>query len=170
MRCNKSKILSCVILLLIFACSETNKNNNETGKAENQVIDSSKVELIIERGAFHYDKFVLKDTIITFYPSSKSTGIRFDKYNHISEQKISKKKRTEFINYIIDNGIFDLNDTYSNETTCSSSLIITFKFGNQTKKIISEDFDRGCPDLLKFIEKQIILLHNKDLVRIILPG
>ncbi len=172
---NLQIILSILLFsFLISSCGDTNKNNiniSGTLKSSNiQSVDYSNVELIVERGAFHYDKFVLKDTLITFIPTSEITGEGNDKYNHVLEQRISKKERDKLINYIIDNGFFELENTYYSQSSCSSSLKITFKFGDKTKIIVSEDFERECPDLLKHIEKQIIILHDKDLKRISLPG
>jgi len=177
-------LISFLISLSIFACSQSNtKDSNKTNedmKVEaklkpgivplNPTIDSSSILLIIERGAFHYDKFILKDTVIAFYPSSESWGKEHDNYNQISEQKISKQTRNEFIKKIIENGIFKLKNSYVSNTSCNSSLTVTFKFNNQSIKIFSEDFERECPELLKFIEQEIVRMHNKNLKRVLLPG
>lgn len=179
----KLKLILYLILLSIFACSESkttysNKTNDDDIKIEerskttplNSTIDYSSVLLIIKRGAFHYDKFILKDTIITFYPSSKNLGKEYDNYNQISEQKISKQTRNKFIKRIIEKGFFNLEDSYFSMTTCNSHLTVTLKFNNQSKKIFSEDFVRKCPELLKFIEQEMIQMHNKNLKRVLLPG
>ncbi len=171
MKIYKSKILVIIIILFILGCAEINNKNNFSKiiNTKNN-IDSSKIELIVERGAFHYDKFVLLDTTITFYPSSNKFDEKYDKYNHILKKNISKQKRNELINYIIDNGFFKMKDEYHNQTSCNSPLIVTFKLGDKTKKIVSDDFERDCPELLKYIENQIVILHNKNLERIFLPG
>ena len=178
------KFSALLILLSIFACSKSNtKDSNKVNNNMNievnskssvlsrtTIVDSSSIILTIERGAFHYDKFILKDTIISFYPSSENLGKENDKYNQVSEQIISKQARNKFIEKIIRGGFFKLNNSYSSNTSCNSHLTVTLKFNNQTKKIVSEDFERECPELLKFIEQEIIKMHNKNLKRIFLPG
>jgi hypothetical protein len=178
------KFIILLILLSVFACSEpdikdSNKVNSHMNIEVNSksnilsrtpIVDSSSIILTIERGAFHYDKFILKDTIITFYPSSENLSKENDKYNQVSEQIISKQTRNKFIDKIIGGGFFKLNNSYSSNTSCNSHLTVTLKFNNQTKKIVSEDFERECPELLKFIEQEIIRMHSKNLKRILLPG
>ena len=178
------KFIILLISLSVFACSEPNtkhssKANNHINIEVNSksnilsrtsIIDSSSIILTIERGAFHYDKFILKDTIITFYPSTKNLSKENDKYNQFSEQIISKQTRNKFIDKIIGDGFFKLNNSYSSNTSCNSHLTVTLKLNNQTKKIVSEDFQRECPELLKFIEQEIIRMHSKNLKRILLPG
>ncbi len=159
-----------LILLIIFSCSESNRKEYMKVKINNQIDDSSSIMLTVERGAFHNDKFVLKDTILTFYPSSEKLNKKNDKYNQISEQIISRKQRNKFIDKIIRDGFFKLKNSYSSSTSCNSHLTVTLKVKNQNKKIISEDFERNCPELLKFIEKEIIGMHSKNLIRVLLPG
>ncbi len=165
-----TKHLPVLLLLFLLACSNTSENKVNITKSENNKNNYSEIVLTVKRGAFHYDKFILKDTIITFYPAKEKLLEKYDKYNYISEQKISKQTRDQFIKHIVDAGFFKLKNKYNSQTTCNSSLIVTLKLGDKTKRIISEDYQRKCPELLKFIEKQIILLHNKKLVRVILPG
>jgi len=159
----KYKLLFFSIIFSIISCSQSNKK-------EYQITESSKITLTLERGVFHNDKFVLSDTIITYYPSSEKNNEKFDKYYQISEQKISKEARDQFIKHIVDHGFFNLKDAYTSSTTCNSHITVTLKLNNQLKKITSEDFQRSCPDLLKYIEKKIIRMHGKDLKRIFLPG
>ena len=88
----------------------------------------------------------------------------------MSRKTISKEKRNRWARYLIDNGIFDLSPVYANDASCNSELIVTFSFNGQTKKIICNDFKRGCPDFLQDIEEEMIRLHGKNLKRILLPG
>ncbi|KKN61540.1 hypothetical protein LCGC14_0520690 [marine sediment metagenome] len=180
----KSLSLLFLISLSIFACSDVNRKDSkkvnddmttEVNLKSNDVsvnsdIDYSNVLLTVERGAFHFDKFILKDTVITFYPSSESFSAEDENYNQISEQIIRKQARNEFVKKIIEDGFFKLKDSYSNNTSDNSYLAVTFKFNNQSKQVVSDDFERECPELLKFIEQEIIRLHNKNLTRVILPG
>lgn len=159
-----------VLALSFLACSNNNKKATSTLEGIDKSIDFSSAVLKIERGAFHYDQFILKDTTLTFYPSSQKLDEQFNQYNVGSEQKISSETRNRLINHIINNGIFDLKDSYSCKSSCNSELIVTFNFKDQSKKITSEDYQCNCPELLKFIEKEIIRLHNKNLKRVLLPG
>ncbi len=160
-----------------FACSKANRGQHNTATSTtNQDLDNEKgidytqVELKIERGAFHYDKFVLADTTITFFPSLDGFKSEFDKYNRISKQRISKENRDKLIRHLIDNDIFDLNEVYPCSASCSSGLIVTLNINNRTKKIICDDFKLDCPALMQFIEQEILRLHGKNLKRIMLPG
>lgn len=155
------KWLVCIVFLV--GCTDT-KRGVEIPVSK---IDFSKVNLIIDRGAFHYDKFVLSDTTVIYYPSEESLD---NKYGRVSKASISEKQRNQFIQQIIDEGIFDLKDSYSSQTSCNSSLTVTLQVNNVSKTIICEDFERGCLDILKLIEKEIVELHNKELTRIYLPG
>ncbi|MCP4179147.1 MAG: hypothetical protein GY756_15410 [bacterium] len=156
-----NKILVFAICLLAFSCS----NNSDKSK-----IDYSTLELTVERGAFHYDKFALKDTIITFYPSKDSLGDKYHNYTKMSKQVIGKATRDSIIDRVLDEKIWDMDSIYYNNTSCNSHLTVIIKLGNKTKKIICSDFKRGCPKLLQYIENEIVKLHNKGLKRVVLPG
>ncbi len=177
--------LNLVILVLTFvflACTKSgNKkdiNNSLNGVQdfkhesvlENESINFSNVFLKIERGAFHYDSFILKDTLLTYHPSSEKFGGELKKYNFNSEQVLSIETRNRLVRYIIENGFFDLKNNYTCEESCSSALVVTFNYNNRSKKIISDDFQINCPKLLRYIEKEIVRLHGKDLKRVDLPG
>ena len=171
------QILLIFISLSLFACNQSNKKSTDKDNNESELeldqptkIDSSSIQITVERGAFHFDKFILKDTLITFYPSKENIGVDNKDYNQISEQAISIQTRNNFVKKIIDDGFFKLKNTYTSNTTCNSHLTVTVKFNNQLKKVVSEDFDRECPALLKYIEKEVIKMHNKKLKRFVLPG
>ncbi|WP_128755385.1 hypothetical protein [Aquimarina sediminis] len=171
-----------IIILLIglsfLSCNESSSERDikslQVSKSDTisskSSMDFSSAVIQVERGAFHYDKFVLKDTVITYYPSSEKFEKKYDAYNYTSEQKISKSTRDSLISYVVNNGFFDLKDSYSSKSSCASQLIVTFKWDNRSKRIVSEDFERDCPELLKYIEAQIVILHHKNLKRIFLPG
>ncbi|WP_282087476.1 hypothetical protein [Aquimarina algiphila] len=161
-----SKIILLLLPAILFSCSKTvEKKDSNT---QTQVIDSNLIELTIERGAFHYDRFVLKDTIITFYPSAEM--VENNKYNVTSSQNITIQQRDELINYLQEKSFFKLKNRYSNQTSDNSILKITLKMNGKNKTIECDDFERGCPEILQYIEQQIIALHNKGLKRIYLPG
>lgn len=156
-----------ITIPLLLSCSSTEEKNTSKIKAPQEV---KHIKLIVERGAFHYDKFVLDDTTITFYPEEENKSGPSTKYNQISIQKISKKIRDTFIKQLINKGIFDLDNTYSTNESCTSLLRITLYYDNKTKTIECNDFKRNCPQLLQFIENEIVHLHKQNLKRIYLPG
>lgn len=169
-------ILFLLLLIMITICCSNikDKQSNTTNKKKSMAltIDSTAIKLIVKRGAFHYDKFVLRDTTITFYPANERLGNEEEHalYNTISEQKIAKKERNQFIKKILNDGFFDLKDSYQSKTSCNSMLTVSISFNNKSKKVVCDDFIRSCPTLLKFIEQEIIRLHNQKLKRIFLPG
>lgn len=161
-----TKIILFISTILMISCFQNQENLNEQ-KIEK--LGYSELEVIIERGAFHYDKFVLKDTVITFLPA-KTSMPNHPEYNDTIVTKISKKIRNAFIDSIMSQGIMKMDTLYENNTSCNSHLTIHIINGNTTKKITSYDFKRGCPPLLQFIENEIVRLHGKGLKRVVLPG
>lgn len=171
------KLLFYILPFCFFACNLSSKKNTDQSNGnidaaleQKSKIDSSSIEITVERGAFHYDKFVLKDTLITFYPSKENIGVDNSNYNQISKKIISVQTRNNFVKKILNDDFFKLKNFYASNTTCNSHLTVTVKFNNQLKKVVSEDFDRECPELLKYIEKEIIRMHSKELKRYLLPG
>ena len=165
--------------LLIFSCNSTEPENKPKHSFDpvsspqvtplSSTIDYSTVELSLERGAFHYDKFVLKNKTITYYPEKEGQGPE-TAYQEISSKKITTDERDRFINHLLNENIWKMNDSYPELSSCTSSLVIDLKLGKRHKHIIADDFERSCPDLLQFIEKELVRLHGKGLKRIILPG
>jgi len=51
--------------------------------------DVEKIEIILERGAFHNDKFILKDSLISFFPSKDGFSSENRAYSEKSSQIIS---------------------------------------------------------------------------------
>jgi len=94
----------------------------------------------------------------------------YKKYSHISKQTISKEVRNKFIKYLIDHGFFDLQNEYTCQTSCTSELVVSLSLNGKSKKNSSQDYLQGCPRLLKYIEKEIVIMHKKGLKRIFLLG
>ena len=152
-----------ILFLASLSCSEFH-DKNKKGDIPIQV------KLVLERGAFHYDKFVLEDTTITYYPSTGFIPVDHDKYRHVSTKAITPDERNTLIQYLVDQGIYDLLNFYPSYSTCSSELKVTFKLNGKVKQTTAEDFKRGCPKVLQFLEHQVVSLHGKGLERIMLPG
>ena len=164
------KIIPFILLFSIFvSCQETKKNNTK----QDIKTDFSTIELKVERGAFHYDTFILKDTTITFYPESKIDSIEnseHQKYYKTSVNIISNSERNTLIQHLLDADIWNLKEKYTPEGSCTSNVVVTIRLNGKTERIQCDDFVRGCPNIIKFIEKEMVRLHGKGLKRIFLPG
>lgn len=168
------KGLYILMLLVVLSTSCTllgKKDKQNTTKVE--VIEKTKtdvLELHIGRGAFHYDKFILKDSVITYYPTEEGFETGFTQYHKKSSQRISNKEIQDLIDHIKRNTILAMKEEYPSPTSDNSALFITITYNEQVKQIFCEDFERSCPEALQYLERQIIKLHKRDLKRINLPG
>lgn len=164
-------LLSLLIFIFYFiGCSQQQSKMKKESKKE------SSIEIIVERGAFHYDKFVLKDSIVTFYPekeievNSNSKNDEQKKYYQKSQQQISKKQLKNILLQLEENDIWKLKDIYKCNSSCTSSLKVILKIDGKEKTIKCQDFKRDCPQIIQYIENQLIELHSKNLKRVMLPG
>lgn len=160
------KYILTLLVLVLVSCN----NKTATKKLNQPIVKNDTIEIIVERGAFHNDTFILKDNLLTFYPAKKKFGFDNTDYTTKSSQIITTKSKDSLVKHIIDNGFFKLKDNYTNSTSCDSYLAVTVTYGAKTKKVISEDYIQGCPTLLSYIENEIIRLHTKNLKRSLLPG
>ncbi len=157
-------LLAIVIVFVVFSCK-----NNDVSTVE-ETIDISKVKITVKRGAFHDDRFVLEDSIIRFIPAANGMLEEFPQYTVASETVLKSSEVTSFLKAIEDKGFFELETNYSSETTDNSMLSITVEYRDREKSVYSEDFERNCPEVLQFIENEIVRLHGKNLKRQLLPG
>ena len=161
------KITLFIVLFTTAISCQKSKNDQEKLSDKS---DFSTIVLKVERGAFHNDSFVLMDTLITFYPENEMESTEYQAYYMISEEAISKFDRDQLIQKIVDANIWELQDKYTPDESCTSNLTVTISLDGKTKNIICDDFERGCPDIIKFIENKMVRLHGKGLKRIFLPG
>ncbi len=145
-----------IILVLTISCKENNSQKEIFKNAE----------LIVERGAFHFDRFVLNNNEITFLEFEDNTN----DYKLVDKKKIDKQLIQDFFNKIIKEGIFQLNTNYKCSNSCSSSLRVRFVNGNNKIDISCQDWQKNCPKLLKFIELEIVKLQGEKRFRSKLPG
>jgi len=164
------KITKLILLIfMVVSCQKTKVDENK----KNDEVDFSTIELRVDRGAFHYDSFVLKDTTIIFYPEKEIDSVKtpeHQKYYKTASTSISKSERDQFIQQLLDANIWNLKEKYTPMGECTTNLIITITLNGKTKKIVCDDFNRGCPESIMSIEKEIVRLHGKGLKRIFLPG
>jgi len=160
-----------LLFLIVVSCSFISclSKNDKTVKQQKFL------EITVERGAFHYDSFILKDSIIYFLPEKPNTPTKENdrnllKYHKKSEQQISQYLIKEFILKLEQSNIWHLKENYACQNSCTSNLKVIIKLNDKQKVISCEDFKHDCPDILQYIENKIIELHGKNLYRIDLPG
>ncbi|MGB5555715.1 MAG: hypothetical protein WBM83_13750 [Flavobacteriaceae bacterium] len=125
--------------------------------------------LIVDRGAFHYDCFELTIDKISYYPVSTNTP-SYTKYHTFSQIALDTVTTLAFLTEIEAKGFSKLKDYYSSKTSCTSELSITLFSKGKSKNVICDDFDRDCPELIKYIDKMVVTLEGNNLKRIYLPG
>ncbi|WP_299625878.1 hypothetical protein [uncultured Tenacibaculum sp.] len=159
------------LVLILISCTFIDCSNK---KKEHKTQQKS-LKITIERGAFHYDKFILKDSIIFFYPeelnnNSIEENNSKSQYYQKSEQKVSQQQLEQLIHKIEDSNIWELNNQYGCDQSCTSSLKITIQLDKKQKIISCDDYKCGCPEILQYLENELIKLHQKELKRIHLSG
>ena len=178
----KFKTTICIIILTLTLLS---CNANEESRkldyltAINKTTKDSTVEslsITLERGAFHYDTFTIKDSVLTFTPSQKLTPeglLNVGKeaiYYQTLELIITNQQKKELINLINKENFWSYENEYKAKTSCTSGISISISLGEKNKKIISDDYQRDCPKGLYLLEQKLIEFSGKDLKRIYLPG
>ena len=162
----KNRSICLLLILAVFSISC--KENKEAQRVEHS--DHSVSKIIVERGAFHNDTFVLQDSIVEFVPSDNAIIEEFPQYTVASQSRISQKEHDMLFKQIIDKGFFELRDSYKSPTSDNSFLRVTVDYNGRKKSVQSEDFKRNCPEVLKFIENEMVRFHGKNLKRQLLPG
>jgi hypothetical protein len=177
----KNIIILC--LLLFYSCGQQSKKSSENlnsfttdnTKMKNELkkigpSDVQDIELILKRGAFHYDAFKLKGNNLSFIPHKTEKHGKLGKYHQPSTTVLSNSAVIELINDLLANNIFEMNSEYENNTSCNSMLEIELKVKDRSIKITCHDYQRGCPKILTELENKLVKLHGKGLKRYILPG
>jgi len=96
----KATISLLLIALLLLKCSANEENEKVT--TTNLYSDSIKPSLSIklERGAFHYDTFTLKDSVLTYIPEDNIKPEQENIYSNPIVVIITKEQREELVNLI----------------------------------------------------------------------
>lgn len=159
----KFKLILSLFLLLLSSILLYCRASEKKERSESLIIK-------LERGAFHFDSFILTDTLLIYKPEK---GIKFDRGNVYSKPLaiiISKKQKEELIRFLNIHNFWLLESSYKAKSSCTSGINISISLGSSYKKIISEDYKRDCPKVLFLLEQKLIELSGKDLKRSILPG
>lgn len=160
----QNPFLFCIILAVSIFFHKKNAKNDPIVP-----IVPKEFKLVLERGAFHYDCFELTPEKISYFPDG---NIQHDivKYNTISVVKLDSSNTLQFFHEIETNGFWNLKNQYNASSSCTSQLKITLHANGKNKTILCDDFERGCPELIKYIDKKVVELEGNDLKRIYLPG
>lgn len=126
-------------------------------------------KLTVERDAFHYDRFEVTPTALTYYPEEDAQH-PLEKYNLQSKVVLNREQTKQFIEYIENEGFWHLNDRYTTLGSCASQLKVTLTMNGKTKTVLCDDFERDCSALIQYIDKKVIEWEGNDLKRIYLPG
>ena len=149
--------------VLLFLCLAVAIYSNNKSKPK------SEYRLVVERGAFHYDKFDITKNKIKYIPNSSASD-QVEEYKGHSETFLDSLSTIGFFKKIEADGFWSLKDRYSAVSSCTSQLIITLEVNGKAKTVICDDFERNCPDLIKYIDKKAVEFEGNDLKRIFLPG
>jgi len=153
-----------LVITIISGCKNTTQNN-----VSNNSKLHDRLEIYLERGAFEYDSFSLKDTILTYHPSE--SGFKKDSiYNQKLTKHITKQQKDSLLEYMNNHRIYDNPQHYTNQTTDNSLLQITIKRNQKVTRISCADFQRGCPDNIRYFEQLFIKWIGVDVKRKVLPG
>lgn len=153
-------------LMLFIAIFFHKKNASAPSIEQNKTVAYL---LTVERGAFHYDCFELSPTMVSYHPSDDAQ-FELEKYNSFSEVALDSLKTLKLFKQIEEEGFWDLKDVYPETSSDTSQLKITLTANGKTKSVFCEDFDRGCNELMKYIDEKVIELEGNNLKRIYLPG
>ncbi len=152
--------IACFCFALLMYCT-----------SKTTVINASSIpfKLTVERGAFHNDTFVLSAGKLVFYPE-KETNYSETKYATTSETRLDTAVTLKFIAHIEQKGFWELKKQHHTNGSCASGLVVTLENNGKRERVICEDFDRDCPELLKYIEQKIVEMEGNNLKRVYLPG
>lgn len=160
----QNPFLLCICLAIAIYCHKKDPIIGST-----QQSSQKEYKLVVERGAFHYNRFELTSNKINFIPDWNSDYVEI-KYNTISETKLDSLSTLAFFQEIEERGFWDLNDRYEAYASCTSELRITLTVNEKTKTVICDDYSTYCNDLMKYIDKKVVEFEGNDLKRIYLPG
>jgi len=158
------KILLACLILAIYC-------NNKPGRNKSPFISNqtNQYTLLVQRGAFHFDSFEIKKNKISHIPGI-SSNFETSTYKENSRSVLDSLQILGFFKKIEANGFWNLKTRYGTEISCNSQLIVTLTMNGKSKTVICDDYQRDCPELIKYIEQKVIELEGNDLRRIYLPG
>ncbi len=163
------KIQYPLALLICIALAKYYDRNPNVSTVDVNEKNYKSYKLFVERGAFHDDSFRLTFDSIAFVPSRNSLH-DVEKYNLYNTVSLNSTLSINLFKELEYEGFWRLKDNYETESLCTSQLRVTLTTGQKSKTVNCEDFERDCPDLMKYIDKKVVELEGNDLKRIYLPG
>lgn len=160
----QNPFLLCIFLALAIYCHK--KDDTIHSK---DISGAKTYKLTVDRGAFHYDKFILTSNKIEYHPDSNNQ-FENEKYNGYSETTLDSIIIDSFFQEIEGRGFWDLDHRYQTFSSCTSELRITLTVNEKAKTVICDDYNAYCHDLIKYIDKKVVEFEGNDLKRIYLPG
>lgn len=160
----QNPFLLCIILAIAIYC-----HKKDTAIHSEDTPNNKNYKLIVDRGAFHHDKFILTSNKIEYHSDSDNQQEN-EKYNNYSETLLDSTIVSSFFQEIEDRGFWNLDHRYEAYASCSSELRITLTINEMTKTVICDDYSTYCHDLIKYIDEKVVELEGNDLKRIYLPG
>lgn len=138
---------------------------------ENQISMDS-VAIILTRGAFHNDSLILKGNSLVYLPSPDMVCIEAMQNDYFVKSTTLLADSTVYrlIAKLTIGGVFDLEHHYATSWSCTSLTKVDVKIGQQQTTITSDDWRNDCPELLIWLEDELVELHGKGLKRVYLPG
>ena len=160
----KNPFFLCFCLTLAFYCHKKDANIDSK-----EPFIGKEYKLIVDRGAIHYDKFVMSSNKIEYLPDS---GNQFEneKYHRYSETSLDSTATISFFQEIENKGFWNLKNRYPAYNSCTSELRITLSVNEKTKTVICDDYNTYCHELIKYIDQKVVEFEGNDLKRIYLPG
>lgn len=156
----------CIILaitLFLYKREEGTQPQDQVKKT------TTGMKLTVARGAFHYDRFEVTPTRLTYFPEENAQH-PLKKYNLRSEVSLDQGETLKFVKQLENQGFWTLKNRYKTSGSCSSTLKVTLSMDGKTKTVICDDFERDCPALIKDIDKKVVEWERNDLKRVYLPG
>ncbi|WP_273567842.1 hypothetical protein [Maribacter halichondriae] len=163
------KIQYPLALLIFIALAKYYDRNPNVSKVDVNEKNYKSYKLLVERGAFHDDSFQLTFDSIVFVPSANSFH-DVEKYILYNTVSLDSSLTINFFKELEYEGFWKLKDTYKTESSCTSQLRVTLMKGQKSKTVLCDDFERDCPELMKYIDKKVVELEGNDLKRFYLPG
>lgn len=158
----KLSIFAFLVGLLLLSCAEEKS-------PKTAILNYKDYSLTVSRGAFHEDTFIMNIHSLR-YLVPKDASFEDTKYTVNSITPLDSLKTIAFFKELEVKGIWNLENNYKSDGSCTSSLLICFKNTYQTKTISCDDFQRDCPELLQYVEQKMVELEGSNLKRSYLPG
>ncbi len=140
-----------------------------TRKKQNTLQNTMPYTLTMVRGGFHKDAFQIIGNSIFYLPDTTASK-SIDRYNKPTIKVLNDTERNAVFEHLEQNGFWELKSNYTTSASCTSSVTVTLEQGARKKTVVCQDFDRDCPDLVKYIDQKMVQLEGNQLKWVFMPG